>query len=98
VIKYKLYHTKEFRRSVSRLTKKNQHLIDRIEKTLSIIQKYPFSKGLKTHKVLTRKYGRTYSSRVTGNLRLIWNFDKEKKLIVILITIGGHSGKHKVYK
>jgi len=39
-----------------------------------------------------------YSSKVTGDLRIIWNFDKNNNLFLILLDLGGHEGKNKVYK
>lgn len=46
---------------------------------------------------------RRFSSRVTGNLRIIWRYaEKEGSLkelqIISLVDVGGHSGAKKVYK
>lgn len=57
-----------------------------------------FDKRLITHKVGTKNLGKRYSSRVDGDLRLIWDFDENDRLILLLLDIGGHSGAKKVYK
>lgn len=96
--RYNLSPTKEFKKSLDKLITGNLQLIKRVEKTLILLSKDPFIRGLRTHKVPTRIYGIRYSSRVTGNIRIIWDFEEEKKSLIILITIGGHAGKHRVYK
>ncbi len=40
-------------------------------------------------------YGEVFSSRVNGNLRIIWIFWTTGKVV---LDIGGHSGKNKVYR
>jgi len=39
-----------------------------------------------------------YSSRLTNDLRIIWNFENGKTKVLDVFDIGGHSGKSKVYK
>ncbi len=57
----------------------------------------PFYPGLKTHKVNSRLFGNAFSSRVTGDIRIIWKFDDNKTLTLLLMDLGGHSGRGKVY-
>jgi mRNA-degrading endonuclease YafQ of YafQ-DinJ toxin-antitoxin module len=66
-------------------------------KALFLLQNDPFYPGLKTHKVSSRLFGNTYSSRVTGDIRIIWKFDENKTLTLLLLDLGGHSGRNKVY-
>ena len=95
---YKLKDTKHFKRRYDKFTRKNPFLKKRIKKVLKIMRMDPFYKGLNTHKVDALKHGVHYSSTVTGDIRIIWNFDEDDNIIILLLTIGGHSGKYKVYK
>jgi mRNA-degrading endonuclease YafQ of YafQ-DinJ toxin-antitoxin module len=70
----------------------------KIVKVLQELSIDPFNVKLRTHKVESRLYGYVYSSRVSGDLRILWIFEDENDLIVLLLSVGGHSGKHKVYK
>jgi len=58
----------------------------------------PFSSPLKTHKANTRLHGVRFSSSISKNLWIIWDFGEDENTIILLLTIGGHSGKNKVYK
>lgn len=89
--------TKEFSKRVKKYLSGNQNLELKITKALTMMMKDPFYKSLYTHKVESRKYGLAYSSRVTGDYRLIWDFEKKKKKIIIY-SICTHEGKRKVYK
>jgi mRNA-degrading endonuclease YafQ of YafQ-DinJ toxin-antitoxin module len=95
--KYGLDFSKEFISSYKKLLRKNKLLRPRFKKALGNLSENPFYKGLRTHRVKTRKYGERYSSRVTGDLRIIWDFYKGR-LVIIVIAIGGHEGKRSVYK
>jgi mRNA-degrading endonuclease YafQ of YafQ-DinJ toxin-antitoxin module len=65
-------------------------------KVLSNLIENPFLYSLGTHRVNTPKWGRVYSSRVTKDIRIIWDF-KDKKLIILVLDIGGHEGSKSVY-
>ena len=93
---YEFTITKEFERSYKKYVKGNISLKKIIDQKIIILTENPFSNNLKTHKVNTRNYGIRYSSRVTGDLRIIWDFFDSKTTIMAL-TIGGHSGNKKVY-
>ena len=72
----------------------NKHLKTALQK-LSINPAHP---SLRSHKVNTPDYGERWSSWVTGDIRVIWDYDKKERLLILLLDIGGHSGSHKVYK
>ena len=38
------------------------------------------------------------SSWATGDIRIVWDFDKKAKLMILVLDIGKHSGKNKIYK
>lgn len=95
---YKLLSTKPFDKRYKKLIKRNSELADRFISVFKKLMDDPFDISLETHKVNSRKYGETFSSSITGDIRVIWVFDKEKTLIIILLDIGGHSGSKKAYQ
>lgn len=94
---YKIRFTKSFIKKLEKLIKRNPTLGNIIDKVFKQISLDPFLPSLKTHKVDAKDYGLVYSSRITGDLRLIWSFI-DKNTLLIALDIGGHSGKNKVYK
>lgn len=94
---YELETTSHFRKRYTKLAGKNQKLQKTIEKTLELLKKHPRYQSLKTHKVFISEYGEVNSSRVTGDIRIIW-MKIENKLIILLLDIGGHSGGKGVYR
>jgi hypothetical protein len=58
----------------------------------------PFYPSLKSHLVNTRRFGERWSSWITSDLRIIWDFDLEQKRIIVFFVIATHSGPHKEYK
>jgi mRNA-degrading endonuclease YafQ of YafQ-DinJ toxin-antitoxin module len=87
--KYSIVSTSDFEKSFMKLTARNAQLAQRIRKTVHQLSENPFHIGLKTHKVLSRNFGEKYSSRVTGDLRIIWKFE-HNKLIIAMLDLGGH--------
>jgi mRNA-degrading endonuclease YafQ of YafQ-DinJ toxin-antitoxin module len=95
-LKYELSTTKRLDKKVRKIIKKNKKLDKRLRKVFKQLKKDPFYKGLKTHKVNSSKWGEIYSFRITKDLRVLWDFDREG-LIIIIIDIGGHEGSKAVY-
>ncbi len=94
---YKIKQSKSFTKSLRKLVKLHRINSDQINYIFFLLAKDPFAASLKTHKVNSKNHGMQYSSRVDGDLRLIWNFDSENNLVIIIADIGGHSGFNKVY-
>ena len=46
----------------------------------------------------SRRGKRVYSSAVTGDLRILWQFHPTEADTIELLDIGGHSGSKKVYR
>lgn len=86
--KYTVEFSPDFNKSYEKLTRNNKSLKKSIRRAVNILSNDPFYPGLKTHKAGTRLYGEKYSSRVTGDIRIIWDFIDGK--IILLITLGGH--------
>ncbi|MDO8497667.1 MAG: type II toxin-antitoxin system mRNA interferase toxin, RelE/StbE family [bacterium] len=95
---YNLRFTGPFSRRFKQIKKDQIKLAEKILKVLYFLKNNPKYPSLHSHKVSTSQYGECWSSRVTGDLRIIWNFDEGNTLTILLLDIGGHSGKHKVYK
>lgn len=86
---YKLIVTKHFYRSYKKLVNKNRKLETSVDKVMETLSKDPFSVNLRSHKVNSRYIGLAWSSRVTGDIRLIWDF-RGKGLRILLLDIGKH--------
>jgi mRNA-degrading endonuclease YafQ of YafQ-DinJ toxin-antitoxin module len=95
---YELKFAKNFSTSYNSLIKGNAKFEKKTEKALSLLKQDPLYPSLKSHKVNTRNFGKRWSSWITGDLRIIWDFDEEKKQIILLFAISKHSGSHKEYK
>ncbi len=96
-MKYLLNFSRNFSAQYKNISK-NKIIRKKINKALDLLVTDPFSPSLKTHKANTRIYGYRYSSSVTGDLRIIWDFDKENSLLLLLLAIGSHSGSKRVYR
>ena len=70
----------------------------RTKKSLNLLRLDPFYPSLKSHKVNTRNFGEKWSSWITGDLRIIWDFDEDEKLTILLLAITKHSGTHREYR
>ena len=76
---------------------KRPRLKKKIVKALKLLALDPKNPSLKSHKVATKKFGERWASSVTVDLRVIWDYDRKKKLTILVLSLGGHSGKRKVY-
>ena len=93
---YDLDLTDKFKSKYRKLVVRNQQLKEKTGLILQKLQENPFQKSLKTHKVYVSQFGEVFSSRLTGDLRLLWSMQKDICLI-LLLDIGGHSGNRRVY-
>ncbi len=90
--------TEPYKEHSDELTSKNKLLKKRLKIAIQKLSINPAHPSLKSHKVYTSDYGSIWSSWVTGDIRVIWDYDSEERLIILLLDIGGHSGIRKVYK
>lgn len=95
---FSLNLTENFKQKFERLAKNNAVLRKKTEKTLLLLSRNPLYNSLKTHKVETKKIGVKFSSVVSGDIRIIWDYGKFGVFILDILDIGGHSGKNKIYK
>lgn len=95
--KYRILLSAKASKKYEKLTQKDKILQKKIQSTLLDLKIDPYKASLKTHKVNLKEHGVVCSSRVTGDIRIIWKFINNEIKIIIL-DIGGHSGKQGVYK
>jgi mRNA-degrading endonuclease YafQ of YafQ-DinJ toxin-antitoxin module len=90
---------KKFIRKEKKLFGKNHAIRNIVDKTIICLLKNPHNPVLRTHKTSTKaSKEKVFSSRVTGDIRIIWKFSKEDKEVIEILDIGGHEGRDKVYK
>ncbi|OGH18960.1 MAG: hypothetical protein A2868_03835 [Candidatus Levybacteria bacterium RIFCSPHIGHO2_01_FULL_40_15b] len=90
--------TPAFDETYKKLIKGAQDKEKRTKKAIKLMRTDPFYPSLKSHKVNTRNFGQKWSSFITGDLRIIWDFDEAKKKIILLFAVTKHSGSHREYK
>ncbi|MCL4353568.1 type II toxin-antitoxin system mRNA interferase toxin, RelE/StbE family [Patescibacteria group bacterium] len=95
---FSLIATSGYDDAYKKLIKGNPEKEKRTKKAVKLIRTDPFYPSLKSHKVNTRNFGEKWSSFITGDLRIIWDFDEVEKKIILLFTIAKHSGSHREYK
>jgi len=95
---YRLRFTRIYKTKYEKITRKDLKLKSQIVKVHKLLSLDPHSPSLKSHKVNAVNFGQAWSSRVTGDIRIIWNYDKQEQLIILILNIGSHSGSSKVYK
>jgi mRNA-degrading endonuclease YafQ of YafQ-DinJ toxin-antitoxin module len=87
------YFARKYRKLIS-LDKKLKAKIDLI---FGLLGENPRNPKLYSHKVNTSKFGVCFSSKISGDIRLIWRYKNGELEILELLDIGGHSGKNSVY-
>jgi mRNA-degrading endonuclease YafQ of YafQ-DinJ toxin-antitoxin module len=88
--KYELIFTEYFSRKVKKLVKNNATLQTKIVNQLEIMRQNPKDINLGSHKVETSKFGWVFSIKITGDIRILWNYNSENKIYLILLDVGGH--------
>ena len=80
---FKLVLAQSFFKPYKSLIKKNPHLKIKVIKTLKNLAKNSKDPSLFSHKVNSKKFGLKWASKVIGDLRVIWDYDKNKRLKVM---------------
>lgn len=94
---YTLRFTNTFSKKFKKIGKNNKLIQKRVIEALDRLSEDPNYPGLRSHLIVHPMRGRVWSSRVTGDLIIIWNYDSENQLILLILDLGGHSGSQKVY-
>ena len=90
---YKIEKSKYFSKKATKLVKNNNKLGIIIINVVEDLAENPRNPSLGSHKVNSPKFGECVSSRVTGDIRIIWRYKDENKLeieVLELVDIGGH--------
>jgi len=95
---YTLRFVESFQSTYKALIKGNQINENKAKKAFNFLRHNPFYPSLKSHKVNTRNFGEKWSSWITGDLRIIWDFDKKEPRRIIIFAVTSHTGTHKEYK
>ena len=95
---YKLVFADNFWKVYKKITKGNLVLKKKIVKTLKLLAFDPKCKVLRAHKVTTNRFGEKWAIWVSGDIRIIWDYDENNRLTILVLSIGGHSGGGKAYK
>jgi len=86
----KLIRSKKFSKKYSKILRNQPVLISKIDNTLRKLSVNPFDESLRTHK-LTGNLKGFYSSKVTDDIRIIFDFvHDEDELCILLLTFGKH--------
>jgi mRNA-degrading endonuclease YafQ of YafQ-DinJ toxin-antitoxin module len=78
---FQVEFSKYFQKQYKKLIKNNKILENRVDVALTKLLENPESNS---HKV-----GEYWSCRVTGDVRIIWEY-KDDELVLLLLKIGGH--------
>lgn len=95
---YTILTTSDYIRKAKRITKRNNYLLGRYKEVTDKLARNPFDPSLSTHKINNPIYGKVFSSSVNGDIRILWEYDDEKEVVILLLTTGRHSGGMNVYR
>jgi mRNA-degrading endonuclease YafQ of YafQ-DinJ toxin-antitoxin module len=95
---YTLRLLDSFKFSYNAIVKKDHEKEKRTKKALNILRQDPFYPSLNSHKVNTRIFGEKWNSWVSGDIRIVWDFDPNEKMKIIIFALITHTGTHREYK
>ena len=80
-----------FAKKYKKLVKNNFKLNLVVDQAITDLSENPLPQRLGSHKVNSPKFGSCFSSRVTGDIRIIWNYGVDGEVEILeLLDIGGH--------
>jgi len=88
----KVVWSKGFKRSFTKIIKKNPQLKNKIFEVLRLLGEDPFRPSLKSHKLAGNLAG-FWSCSVSYDCRIVFSFSEDKEIleiIILLINIGSH--------
>jgi mRNA-degrading endonuclease YafQ of YafQ-DinJ toxin-antitoxin module len=93
---YYLNFSDDFKKQFKKLVKGNSVLHKQFEKALSNLKIDPFYPSLKSHKVDTKKNKNVWSSWVSGDIRVVWAFDENDNLVILVLEKSSHSDSDQI--
>lgn len=94
---YVLKTNEFFEKRYRKLFAKNKKIASEVLRVFLILSRDPFDLRLRTHAVISKNFGRKWSSSVNKDLRIIWEFESGEIRVLLILDIGGHSGGKRVY-
>ena len=83
--------TKLFTKKYKKLIDKNKQLETILAQKILQLSNQPLEPSLGSHKVNTPKFGECFSSKITGDIRIIWRYDSDNRLEILeLLDLVGH--------
>ena len=95
IIMFILSASNSFKKTYKKFVNKNPILERKISAVLEKLSNNPQNPSLSSHKVTVSNFGEVWSSKITADIRLIWEYNAENEIEILLLTIGGHD---KVYR
>ena len=86
---YKIQPSPRFEKKFKKLIKKNPEIQNKIRKFFNLLALDPKYPSLKSHQVDLAKYGKVWSSWLHDDLRVLWQYENDK-IIILLLDIGSH--------
>jgi mRNA-degrading endonuclease YafQ of YafQ-DinJ toxin-antitoxin module len=87
---FELKRTKPFKKKLAKILKGKHSLAKKIIKFLKLLAKDPKYPGLKSHQVNHPEHGKVWSSWVHDDLRVLWKYDEDGQIVILLLDIGDH--------
>jgi mRNA-degrading endonuclease YafQ of YafQ-DinJ toxin-antitoxin module len=95
---FTLRRSNRFVRKLKKLLNHDAELQSTFREALTQLATDPTSPTLRSHKVRDTDGQLAFSSRLTGDLRIIWRYANDAVDVLDLLDVGGHSGSKKVYR
>jgi len=86
---FRIETSNKFEKKYKKLLKKNIFLKPKILGAMAKISEDPKYPSLKSHQVDHSVYGKVWSSWVHDDLRVLWKYEGEK-IVILLLDIGDH--------
>lgn len=94
---YTIAFVEGFDKYFKKIIKKNPILTKKFYKTIDLLALDPNYPSLNSHKVDIIGQEDVWVSRISGDIRLVWFYDGNQKLIINCIKIGTHNGANQIY-
>lgn len=95
---FHLFYSAHFRRKMRKLVRRKPSLQKLIDGALAKLEQDPFDSSLSSHKAPNYRGQQVFSSSVTKDLRITWDYRRKYPNILDIFDVGGHTGGNKVYK
>ncbi|MEI6221375.1 MAG: hypothetical protein WCP97_01280 [bacterium] len=87
---YTIRQSGSFKKKLKKIVRKDIRIKEVLLSKIQLLRLNPKDKILRSHKVTSSKFGEVFSSYITGNIRLIWKYDENDRIVLCLLDIGGH--------